>query len=91
MDAAGEERFGEMFVLTWLYADVSNLVTELETRDFETVPKEGWRKMIADVREGIADGVVMHVDTLRLLDDSDWDDLKSLSLDVGSFQLVEKK
>lgn len=93
VDAAGDERFGEMFVLVWLYADVSNLVTEIETRDSDgyEVKKEAWEKMLHDVREGTGDGVVMHVDTLRILDDNDWDDLKRLGLDVGVFTKQEAK
>ena len=93
VEAAGDERFGEMFVLVWLYADVSNLVTEIETRDADghTIKKESWEKVLHDVREGAADGVLMHVDTLRLLDDGDWDDLKDLGLDVGAFTRIEKE
>ena len=92
VEAASDERFGEMFVLVWLYADVSNLVTEIETRDADghTVKKEGWEKILHDVREGTSDGVLMHVDTLRLLDDGDWDDLKEIGLDVGSFMPYKK-
>lgn len=48
-----------------------------------------WVRALAKVSEGEADGIVMHVDTLRLLADQDWDDLKMLGLSVGVFRKAE--
>jgi hypothetical protein len=50
-----------------------------------------FEKMLRDFAEGKPGGIVMHVDTLRLLEPHEWDRLKEVGLDVAFFSKNRKK